>query len=31
MQTGDTDIITSWKLEALPDEILYPVVFVLQN
>ena len=22
MQTGDTDIITSWKLEALPDEIL---------
>ena len=22
MQTGDTDIITSWKLEALPEEIL---------
>ena len=22
MQTGETDIITSWKLEALPDEIL---------
>ena len=22
MQTGGTEIITSWKLEALPDEIL---------